>query len=162
MSEQSTLLVQTTIQLSPEVEIKPGDIVLVEFKDGNNKIITITDMDEEFIYGHYDYQDGAYRVSDAWERNIISSIKHAHRTIVYEPVQPKLENVFKSGDYIALEFKNGELKEIELTHMNDRVIAGHYEYSYGRTTPVNYDRRDIKSIRYAKKDPNKKNYNVDF
>lgn len=149
---------QSAAVTGPDSAFKQGDMVLVEFKDGSSKIITITNIDDKFIAGHYDYQGGAYQVSDVWGRSDIVSIKRVRakqNTTISAPAQPKPEDVFKNGDVILLEFKNGQTTEIILTHMNDRVIAGHYEYKKGKTTPVNYDRRDVKKISYARKDPNK-------
>lgn len=140
-------------------------MVLLEFKDKSSKIITITNIDDKFIAGYYDYQGGSYQVSDVWSRSDIVSIKRVRatkKTSVSEPVQAKAEDIFKPGDVILLEFKNGKTTEIILTHMNDRLIAGHYEYDKGRTTPVNYDRRDVRKISYAKKDSNKMYFDTKF
>lgn len=78
------------------------------------------------------------------------------KTNIGEPTQPKSKDTFRPGDVILLEFKNGDTREIILTHMNDRLIAGHYQFTRGKTTPVNYDRRDIRRISPTKEDINKK------
>jgi hypothetical protein len=156
--KQSPPLVQSAPMISLDSEYKKGEMVLIEFIDGSSKIITITNIDEKFIAGNYDYQGGSYQVSDVWSRSNIVSMKRVRatkETRISEPAKTKPEDIFKNGDVIILEFKDGSTKEIILTHMNDRLIAGHYKYDRGHTTPVNYDRRDVRRISYAKKDPNK-------
>lgn len=149
---------QSATKTSPDSEYKQGEMVLVEFKDGSSNIITITNIDEKLIAGYYDYQGGSYQVADVWSRSNIVSMKRVRATKekrISEPAQPKPEDIFKPGDILLLELKNGNTQEIILTHMNDRLIAGHYQYDAGHTTPVNYDRRNVRRISYVKKGPNK-------
>lgn len=146
-------------------EYKQGEMVLIELMDGSSKIITITNIDEKFIAGYYDYQGGTYQVSDTWSRSNIVDMKLVRATKatrISEPAQSKPEDIFKNGDVVILEFKNGETKEIILTHMNDRFIAGHYQYDRGHTTPMSFVRTNVRRISYAKKDFNKKYYYTDF
>jgi hypothetical protein len=156
--KQSPPSAQSATMISLDPEYKQGEMVLIEFMDGSSKIITITNIDEKLIAGYYDYQGGAYQVLDTWSRGNVVGMKRVRAneaTRVSEPAQPKLEDIFKNGDVIILDFKNGNTKEIILTHMNDRLIAGHYQYDKGHTTPVSFDRRNIRSISYANKEPSK-------
>lgn len=62
----------------------------------------------------------------------------------------KNELEFKMGDVVLVESKFGDTQKITITHIDDRFVVGTYEYTFGHTTGVNYDRRDIKSIEYFK------------
>ena len=132
-------------------EFNQGDLVLLEFKDGSKKVITITAMDEKFIAGYYEYELGGYQIADTWVKDSISAIKHARLSPKTDYSYPKNEQLFKPGDTVLLEFKHGGKREIILTNINDRFVAGHYNYMGGKTTPVNYDIREIKNITLVKK-----------
>ena len=141
-----------------DINFNVGDLAFLEFVDGETKVITITEINDDFVAGYYDYEDGKYQIPDEWDRSNIVSIKRARaiqNTRISEPTQPKPEDIFKNGDVIILEFNNGNTREIILTHMNDRLIAGHIQYDRGHTTPVNYDRRNVRRVSYANKEPNK-------
>ncbi len=149
----SPVPVGSKINANNDTYFKIGDLAFLEFIDGETKVITIIEINDDFVAGYYDYEDGKHQIKDVWDRSNIVSMKRVRATKatrISEPAQPKPEDIFKSGDVIILEFKNGSTKEIILTHMNDRLIAGHYQYDRGHTTPVNYDRRDVRRISYAK------------
>lgn len=80
--------------MSAESAFNPGDMALLEFKDGSSKVITISDINERSISGYYDYKEGAYQISDVWERDSIALMKHVkvtHRETIIDSTQPKLE-----------------------------------------------------------------------
>jgi hypothetical protein len=62
--------------IADQSKYKAGDIVLVEFKNGETRTITITNINDRFLVGYYDFELGHYQVSNSWDTRSIKSMTH--------------------------------------------------------------------------------------
>jgi hypothetical protein len=132
-------------------QCKSGDVVLLEFKNGNTQKVTITHIDERNIVGFYEYTLG-HTTGVSYDRKEINAVKFLSGKLIGSEETTELFEMsqFTPGDKVSIAFKNGDQKQITITHIDERFVVGYVYYTLGQTTGVNYDRRDIKSIEYFK------------
>lgn len=130
---------------------KNGDVVLLEFRDGNTKKITVTHVDDRFVVGSYEYQLG-HTTGVSYDRKSIKALKFLNASVKTPKETAKSIDMsqFLAGDPVAITFKNGDTKEVTITHIDARFVVGYVYYSLGQTAGVSYDRRLIKNIEHLK------------
>lgn len=90
------------------------------------------------------------KVCDEIGDKIVGLINHADFTLdtiemASDPVN--LSSRYKNGDIVLVEFKNGDSRELTITHINDKFIVGHYKFENSRAIPSSFDLRSVKSIK---------------
>jgi translation initiation factor IF-1 len=148
------------------IELKNGDVVLVEFNNGNKRIITVTNFNGKILSGHYEYNSFGQTTMNNFELTKIKKItmqKSPFTTYFPEregkslsAVTVKNQYPYNPGDVVLVEFKHsqahGDKYEVTITAFNNKFLSGHFAYnSFGGTTSGIFDRRDIERITIIKK-----------